>query len=185
MVSVGLAWGTRSYWAIAAGTIAFPIVMDVVSYIVTPYRPKFTLREWYEFAGFIGWSTASQAVTAFTWQMDQLILGRLIGRAELGRFSMASNLANLPTQVIVLQLIGPLMTAFSLIKNDSRRLTAAYRNSATTVVAVGLPMMVGMGLISEPMIRLILGGQWLEAAPICACLLLPWCLRCSSLRSNR
>ena len=166
MVSVGLAWGTRSYWAIAAGTIAFPIVMDVVSYIVTPYRPKFTLREWYEFAGFIGWSTASQAVTAFTWQMDQLILGRLIGRAELGRFSMASNLANLPTQVIVLQLIGPLMTAFSLIKNDSRRLTAAYRNSATTVVAVGLPMMVGMGLISEPMIRLILGGQWLEAAPI-------------------
>jgi O-antigen/teichoic acid export membrane protein len=166
VVSVGLAWGTGSYWAIAAGTIVFPIVLDIVSYVVAPYRPKFTLREWHELAGFIGWSTASQAVTAFNWQMDQLILGRLISRPELGRFSMASNLANLPTQVIVLQVLGPLMTAFSLIKNDSRRLTAAYQNSATTVVAVGLPMMAGMSLISEPVIRVILGGQWLEAAPI-------------------
>lgn len=166
MVSVGLAWETGSYWAIAAGTIAFPIVLVIVSYVVAPYRPKFTLREWHEFAGFIGWSTASQAVNAFNWQMDQLILGRLISRPELGRFSMASNLAILPTQVIVLQVLNPLMIAFSLIRNDSRRLAAAYRNSATTVVAVGLPMMVGMSLIAEPMIRLILGGQWLEAAPI-------------------
>jgi O-antigen/teichoic acid export membrane protein len=166
MVSVGLAWVTGSYWAIAAGTIAFPVVLDIVSYVVAPYRPKFTLREWHEFAGFIGWSTAAQAVNAFNWQMDQLILGRLISRPELGRFSMASNLAILPTQLIVLQIIGPLMNAFSLIRNDSRRLVAAYRNSATTVVAVGLPMMVGISLIAEPMIRLILGGQWLEAAPI-------------------
>jgi O-antigen/teichoic acid export membrane protein len=166
VVSVGLAWGTRSYWAIAAGTIAFPIVLDIVSYVVAPYRPKFTLREWHEFAGFIGWSTASQAVNAFNWQMDQLILGRLISRPELGRFSMATNLAILPTQAIVFQVLNPLMIAFSLIRNDSRRLAAAYRNSAATVVAVGLPMMVGMSLIAEPMIRLILGGQWLEATPI-------------------
>jgi PST family polysaccharide transporter len=45
-------------------------------------------------------------------------------------------------------------------------LAAAYRHSAATVVAVGLPMMVGMSLIAEPMIRLILGRQWLEATPI-------------------
>jgi O-antigen/teichoic acid export membrane protein len=166
VVSVGLAWETRSYWAIAAGTIAFPIVLDIVSYVVAPYRPKFTLREWHEFAGFIGWSTASQAVNAVNWQMDQLILGRLISRPELGRFSMASNLAILPSQVIVFQVLNPLMIAFSLIRNDSRRLAAAYRNSAATVVAVGLPMMVGMSLVAEPLIRLVLGGQWLEATPI-------------------
>jgi O-antigen/teichoic acid export membrane protein len=68
--------------------------------------------------------------------------------------------------VIVFQVLNPLMIAFSLIRNDSRRLAAAYRNSAATVVAVGLPMMVGMSLIAEPLIRLILGAQWLEATPI-------------------
>jgi PST family polysaccharide transporter len=165
-ISVSLAWWTGSYWSIAAGTIATPIAGDITSYLLAPYRPRLTLCEWREFGGFLGWSTASQAVNALNWQMDQLLLGRFISRLELGRFSMAANLAVLPTQVIVLQVLNPLMVAFSLIKGDSRRLATAYRNSATTVVAAGLPMMVGMSIIAEPMIRLILGEQWVESAPI-------------------
>jgi PST family polysaccharide transporter len=76
-------------WAIAAGTITLPIAVDVLSYVVAPYGPAFTLREWRDFAGFLGWSTASQAVSVLNWRMDQLILGRLISRQELGRFSVA------------------------------------------------------------------------------------------------
>jgi O-antigen/teichoic acid export membrane protein len=165
-VSVGLAWETGSYWAIVAGTIAAPIAGDVASYLLAPHWPRLTLRKWRAFAGFLGWSTAAQAVNALNWQMDQLLLGRFISRPELGRFSMAANLAVLPTQVIVLQVWNPLMVAFSLIRGDSRRLAAAYRHSATTVVAAGLPMLVGMSIIAEPMIRLILGEQWVESAPI-------------------
>ena len=165
-ISVSLAWGTGSYWSIAAGTIAAPVAGDIASYFLAPYLPKLNLREWREFASFLGWSSASQAVNALNWQMDQLLLGRFISRLELGRFSMAANLAVLPTQIIVLQVLNPLMVAFSLIREDSRRLTRAYRDSATTVVAVGLPMMIGMSIIAEPMIRLILGEQWVESAAI-------------------
>jgi O-antigen/teichoic acid export membrane protein len=164
VLSVGLAWETRSYWAIAAGTVAFPVVAATVSYIVAPYRPAVTVREWRLFAGFVGWSTAGQAVNALNWQMDQLILGRLISRPELGRFSMAANLAALPTQVIVVQALSPLMVAFSMIRGNHQRLAAAYRNSAATVVAIGLPIMIGMSLMAEPIIRLVLGGQWIDAA---------------------
>jgi PST family polysaccharide transporter len=164
-ISVSLAWGTGSYWSIAAGTIATPVAGTIASYLLAPYRPTLTLREWREFAGFLGWSTASQAVNALNWQMDQLLLGRFVNRLELGRFSMAANLAVLPTQVIVLQVLNPLMVAFSLIQGNSRRLAVAYQNSATAIVGAGIPVMVGMSLISEPMIRIILGEQWIEAAP--------------------
>jgi PST family polysaccharide transporter len=130
-VSVSLAWKTGSYWAIAAGTIAAPIAGDVASYFLAPHRPRLTLREWREFGGFLGWSTASQAINALNWQMEQLLLGRFISRPELGRFSMAANLAVLPTQVIVLQVSFPLTVAFSLIRHDSRRLADALSLSET------------------------------------------------------
>jgi O-antigen/teichoic acid export membrane protein len=163
LTSVSLAWWTRSYWSIAAGTIAAPVSIAIISHVVAPYRPRLSLVEWREFASFLGWSTASQVVSAVNFQMDQLTLGRFISPLELGQFSMASNLANLPTQVVVAQVVGPLMVAFSLIREDIRRLAAAYQNSAVTIVAIGIPAMVGLSMIAKPGIRLVLGEQWLPA----------------------
>ena len=164
LASVSLAWWTASYWSIVAGTIVAPISMATISHFVAPYRPRLSLGEWREFAGFLGWTTASQLVNAVNYQMDQLILARFVSPLELGRFSMATNLANLPTQVIVAQVVSPFMVAFSLIREDTRRLAAAYQSSAVTMAAIGIPAMVGLSMIAEPGVRLILGRQWLEAA---------------------
>ncbi len=163
LASVSLAWWTGSYWSIAAGTIAAPVSMALLSHLVAPYRLRLSLVEWREFASFLGWSTASQQVNAVNFQMDQLTLARFISPLELGRFSMATNLANLPTQVVVAQVVGPLMVAFSLIREDARRLAAAYQSSAVTMVAVGIPAMVGLSMVAEPGVRLILGEQWLQS----------------------
>jgi PST family polysaccharide transporter len=165
-LSVGLAWWTGSYWSLAVGTIVTPLTMIAFSYFYAPYLPAITIKEWREFAGYLGWTTAGQPLTALNWQMDQLLLGRFVSRFDLGHFSMAANLAALPTQIFIVQVLNPLLVAFSLVREDANRLRAAYRKSAITIAAIGLPIMVGMSTNAEPVIRLILGGQWLEAAPI-------------------
>jgi O-antigen/teichoic acid export membrane protein len=165
-LSVSLAWWSGSYWSLAVGTIATPVTMVTLSYFYAPNLPAITIKEWRQFSGYLGWTTVAQAVMALNWQMDQLLLGRLVSRFELGRFSMAANLSLLPTQVFVVQVVGPLMVAFSLVREDIIRLRAAYHKSAITIVAIGLPAMIGMSMNAEPIIRLILGDQWLEAAPI-------------------
>jgi PST family polysaccharide transporter len=164
VLSVGLAWSTRSYWALAAGTIAVPITTSILSYIYAPYLPKITFKEWRAFGGFLGWTTVTQAITAANWQMDQLLLGRFVNRFELGRFSMASNLSSIPWQIFIVQVISPLLVAFSQVREDAARLKAAYQKSVTTIVTIGLPVMVGMSITAEPIVRLILGDQWLESA---------------------
>jgi O-antigen/teichoic acid export membrane protein len=166
LTSVSLAWWTASYWSISAGTIIAPVSMATISYFVAPYRPKLSLVEWREFASFLGWSSASQFVNAINIQLDQLVLARFISPKELGRFSMANNLANLPTQVVIGQVVTPLVAAFSHIRGDKRRLAAAYRASAVTMVAIGIPAMIGLGMIAEPAVRLVLGPKWLEAVPV-------------------
>jgi PST family polysaccharide transporter len=164
--SVGLAWWTRSYWSISAVTIVAPISQALMSYFVAPYRPRLSFVEWRAFAGFLGWSTASQLVNSINFQLDQLVLARFINAKEFGRFAMATNLANLPAQVVNVQVVTPLVAAFSHIREDRRRLAAAYRTSAATMVAIGVPAMLGLGMIAEPVVRLFLGQQWLEAVPI-------------------
>jgi O-antigen/teichoic acid export membrane protein len=165
-LSTGLAWSTGSYWSLAIGTIATPITVLVVSYLFAPYLPTISIKEWRDFSGYFRWTTAAQAVAALNWQIDQLILGRFVSRLELGRFSMAANLSALPTQIFVGQVINPLVVAFSLVREDASRLKRAFQKSALTIAAIGLPIMVGMSMNAEPIIRFVLGERWLETAPI-------------------
>jgi O-antigen/teichoic acid export membrane protein len=165
-LSVALAWSTGSYWSLAIGTIAAPITMLIVSYCYAPYLPALSLKEWRDFSGYIRWTTASQAITALVWQMDQLMLGRFVSRLELGRFSMAANLSVLPTQIFVVQVINPLLVAFSSVREDASRLKTAYHKSAIIIMAIGLPIMVGLSMNAEPIIRLVIGEKWLAAVPI-------------------
>jgi O-antigen/teichoic acid export membrane protein len=165
-LSACLAWSTGSYWSLAIGTIATPITMLVVSYLFAPYLPTLSIKEWRDFSGYFRWTTAAQAIAALNWQIDQLILGRFVSRLELGRFSMAANLSALPTQIFVGQVINPLVVAFSLVREDAARLKRAFQKSALTIAAIGLPIMIGMGMNAEPIIRLVLGERWLETAPL-------------------
>jgi O-antigen/teichoic acid export membrane protein len=165
-LSVSCAWLTRSYWSLAIGTIASPVTVLVVSYVLAPYLPVISLGKWPDFSGYIRWTAFGQTIRALVWQMDSLMLGRFVNRFELGGFSMAANLAALPGQIFVDQMMNPLVVAFSSVREDTRRLITAYQKSAISIVALSLPIMVGMSIIAEPIVRLAFGEKWLAAATI-------------------
>ncbi len=166
LLSVSAAFIFRDYRALIIGTLATPIVMMILSYVLAPYRPRLSLTEWPEFAQYIGWSTASQLLAALNWQCDRLVLGRYVSRARLGEFSLANDLSYLPEQAIIKPIARPLLAAFALIGSDRQRLDAAYEKSATTILAVGAPIMIGLSLLARPAVELALGGKWLAAIPI-------------------
>jgi O-antigen/teichoic acid export membrane protein len=165
-LSVGCAWLTRSYWSLAVGTIASPVTMLIVSYIYAPYLPVISLGKWRDFSTYVRWTTFGQTISALIWQMDPLMLGRFVNRFELGGFSMATQLAALPGQIFITQMMNPLVVAFSSVRNDVKRLTTAYQKSATSMLALSLPIMVGMSMNAEPIIRLAFGEQWSGAGEI-------------------
>jgi O-antigen/teichoic acid export membrane protein len=165
-LSVGCAWLSRSYWSLALGTIASPITMCMVSYIYAPYRPSISLKKWHDFSVYVRWTTFGQTISALVWQMDMLMLGRFVNRFELGAFAMAANLAGLPSQIFVVQLMNPLVVAFTSVREDTERLAAAYQKSAASIVALGLPIMIGIGMNSEAILRLAFGAKWLSAVDI-------------------
>jgi O-antigen/teichoic acid export membrane protein len=166
IVSVGTAYWSTSYWSLAFGTIASPLAGLVISFIFAPYFPAFALSQWSVFSGYLRWTTLTQLLTATNWQMDQLLLGRWVDRFQLGAFSMAANLSGMPGQILIGQTFRPLLVGFSLVRDDRGRLTQAYLKSVSSIVTVGLPLLVGMGVTADPLIRVILGDQWSRAAPL-------------------
>ncbi|MDO6416180.1 lipopolysaccharide biosynthesis protein [Sphingomonas sp. BIUV-7] len=166
LVSVGIARTTHSYWAIAAGTIIGPVTMNVVAYLMAPWRPRFTLQQWPVFRNFLSWASAGQMLNAVSWQVDQLALGRFVVPGELGLFTIASTLAFLPFQVVINQIARPIIAGFALLQTDPHRLAAAYRLGSATLVTLCLPVMVGMSVLAHPIAALTLGPKWDMAANV-------------------
>jgi len=161
-----LAFATHSYWAIALGTVATPVMMMIVSYALAPYRPRLSLFDWRAFAGFLGWTSSAQFITAINWQCDRLILAHYVSRPSLGQFSMANDLSSFPQQALIKPILRPLIAAFALMAHDLDRLRHAYERSAATVLAAGMPFMIGLSTLADPAVRFALGAKWLPAVPI-------------------
>ncbi|MBV8093279.1 MAG: lipopolysaccharide biosynthesis protein, partial [Acetobacteraceae bacterium] len=165
-IGIALAFLTDSYWAIAAGIIAFPTGITITSYLLKPYRPRFTLSELPVFSGFLGWMTAAQVLMALNWQSERLLLGKLKSNAELGLFSAANDMANIPMLAFLVPLQRPLLAALAKLGNDRQRVASSYQTTSSAIVAIGLPLLVGESLLAEPAIRLVLGVKWLGAVPL-------------------
>lgn len=157
---IAVALLSGSYWSIAAGTVVFPLTMTVVSYGLAPYRPRFGLAASRMFSGFIGWMSAAQVVSAFNWQFERLLLGKLEATYLLGIFATASDLANIPIMALFGPLTQPLLVAFTHQRDDRDLLASSYQRACSAILLLGIPLLVGECLVAEPLILLMFGERW-------------------------
>lgn len=160
------AYLTRSYWAIALCTIAGPVSVSLLGYIVIPYRPRLALLDWRLFSGFLGWISLSQIIMALNFQSDQLLLGKLMPAARLGLFTTTNNLTSIPFTALFAPVQRPLLSAFTLMRDDRTRLSASYQSAAVAIVTIGLPMLMGQAAVAQPLVTVLLGPQWASAVPL-------------------
>ena len=167
VAALAIAFTTHTYSALVANTIIPPCIATILSYAFSPYRPHLSLAKFQVFSGFLIWTSLAQALTAFSWQCDRLILGIFVPYSALGRYTLADNLSTVPEQALVKPATGPLLPAFALVRGDRERLGRAYLRVTSIIVAVGLPVMLTLAVLARPLVQLLLGGgKWAAAAPI-------------------
>jgi len=163
VASIAIAAIYHSYWALVVGAVVSGVTQMAVSYMAVPFLPRFTLRHWRELISFSGWLTASQVMNTLNWRFDYLLIGKLLGQAPLGQYTVGSNLAVLPTREAIQPLTITMFPAFSTLSGDPARLAAAYQRGQAFITAVALPAGIGAALIADPMVRLLMGEKWAPA----------------------
>ncbi len=153
------------YWAIVVNFVTTAFVATMASYAVAPYRPAFSLKRLPDFAGFIGWFSSAQLVSAFNWQFDRFLIGSAGNSAMLGRYAVASDIAVIPTQSIIGPALQPVMAAFSQISSNADRMRTAFLKASRFAMLISLPVCVGLSLTADLVTAILLGAQWSDAAP--------------------
>ncbi len=166
ITAISLAWMWRSYWALVAGILVRRAGMLVLSYGLSPYRPKLALTRARELFAVARWLLINNALTFFRDRIDTLVVGKFAGAGPLGLYELANELASLPTTEIAGPATRAIYPGYARLAGDRAALRAGYVRSLALLLTLTLPMGVGIALLAEPAIALLLGPAWLGAVPL-------------------
>lgn len=164
-LAVVLALILHSYWAIIAGNALGALLASLLSYVLVPYRPRFSLRHLREIWSFSGWLFFKQLCETLNWRADQLIVGSLVPKPQLGIYAMADSLAVIPSRETLQPIRQTLYPGLATVNDDGERLRSRTLRAQSTLAMLVAPLGIMLALVAEPAVRIALGEQWREAVP--------------------
>jgi O-antigen/teichoic acid export membrane protein len=149
-------------WSLVYGQLVDISLTAIMSWIVAPLRPRphFHMdiaREMFEYGKHI---QASQILIFLITNLDNTFVGRLRGEGDLGVYSRAFNLSNLPSTQIT-RLVGQVMfPALSRVRDNMNDLRRVFLRAVKYTSLVSIPMGVGIFVFSPPFMDILYGAKW-------------------------
>lgn len=97
MLSVAFAEG--GVGALVAGLVAGPLVTALSTHLLAPWRFRLSRRGAAGLFHFAGWVSLSRMIFTLNQQSDRFFIGAILGRPQLGLYTMAGDLASLAVRI--------------------------------------------------------------------------------------
>jgi O-antigen/teichoic acid export membrane protein len=167
-VSIGMAWKGFGYWAIVALPLALNLTQMLLSWVMVRWRPSLPRRNANvgSMVAFGGNVAASYLIFNLNRSVDNILIGWYWGAAPLGLYSRAYNLLMLPVRQLNAPIASVAVPAFSKLQDDPERYARYYLRAINLITWVSLPLFGFLFVAARPVIILILGAKWWEAAPV-------------------
>jgi O-antigen/teichoic acid export membrane protein len=169
-VTIPLAFSLRSYWALVAGMVAGNVAAVIVSYLFLPYRPRFCLGSWRELFSFSKWLQINSILQYLRDKGAVLVLGRLLDASAVGVFSLAREIASIPSSTLVAPLNRAAFPGYAQMSHDARQLRDGYKSILGLIALVVVPATVGIAAVAALIVPVALGPKWQAAVPFLALL---------------
>ncbi|BEI22387.1 lipopolysaccharide biosynthesis protein [Vibrio fluvialis] len=167
-VALYMAFNNLGVWALVSQHLIRSIVNAVTLNVIAPWKPSeaFCKKSFKELFGFGSKLLASSLLDTIYKNIYGLIIGKQFSSAQLGIYNQANTLSSMPATImtgIVQRVTYPML---SEIQNDKEKLDSAYIFTLQVSALVIFPILLGLNIVSEPLIALILGDKWQESASL-------------------
>ncbi|MBO9622302.1 MAG: lipopolysaccharide biosynthesis protein [Sphingomonas sp.] len=129
-------------------------------------RPSFDFRGAGDMARYGVVMATGQLFWFLQSQADVFIAGRQFEPHLLGIYTTSLFL----TQIFVSKFVPPLnevaFSAYARLKDDRAAVGTAFVKSARLIMTAAMPFYLGLAVTAEPLVAVVLGPKWAEAAPV-------------------
>ena len=171
-LAIPLAYLGLSYWALVIAYMGEAFILAAIYFFVARQylvRPSFDMQSYRDIRRqSLGFSLGGLA-TFVAQYIDNIIVARLIGTAELGIYSRAFYLIAMPANLfgnLNKSVVFPLL---SKVQDDKARLRTAQLKGYALTAALALPFSAFLSCFANELVLTVLGQKWVDAVvPIMA-----------------
>ncbi|WP_108459066.1 lipopolysaccharide biosynthesis protein [Devosia naphthalenivorans] len=166
LVCLGLLWAGLGIWALAFSQLAGSIAACLAALVGARWLPgrQFDMSALRDLRAFGLFSNGSHFIT--TLNVDQLLIGALMGPNWLGIYSFARRIFQILTDLMsgALNLVS--YSLLSSMQREPAKLREAYLLGTFASSVVAFPVFSGLALVAPDLIPFAFGEAWLSAVPV-------------------
>ncbi len=166
IVTVPLAFIWRDYWALIAGIVAGSAFKVALSFAMHNYRPRISFEGWHDLMHFSKWLLIGNLCGFIYGRSSTFVLAKISGASAVGVFTLSGEIASIVTANLLMPLRRAILPGYAKLAPDIERLHDTYVDIFALVFLVSAPLTLGIGLVADPLVRIMLGDQWLSAIPL-------------------
>ena len=170
VITIGLAFWLRNYWALVYGIIIGQFVFVLISYMIHPYRPRWCLTKVRELWSFSIWTMINSVGGYMQRSLDQVMVASVADAQTMGFYSVGAEIASIPTIEVVDPMARGLYPVYAKLSGDLEELRLAYINVLGMIAIICAFGSASIALVASDLIQIILGSQWGGAVPYMICL---------------
>ena len=160
-----LAYMGFGVWALVSQYLVNLLVDTIILWITVKWRPK----KMFSFARLkilfsFGWKllVSSLLDTGYR-ELRSLIIGKKYSSEDLAYYNKGQQFPNLIVSNVNSSIDSVLLPTMSSVQDDTERVRAMTRRAIKTSSYIMLPLMVGLAVCAEPIVRILLTDKWLQA----------------------
>jgi len=164
--TIPLAFLLRNYWALVAGTVVGRFAGVALSYFIHPFRPKFSVAKRADLFGFSKWVFVVNFLYFIRERATDFVIGRMVGPAILGIYTIGYEISNLPTTELVAPINRAVYPGYAKLASKIDELREEYLAVIGLIAFLSMPAAAGISSIADLMVPVLLGDKWLTAIPV-------------------
>ncbi len=166
--AIAMAWHEFGVWSLVGQTLSTQMANMLMVWFASGWLPGKPVRgsgvrPMLKMGGFL---TGFNITNHFARNLDNILIGKFAGKGPLGMYQKAYSLLMLPIHQINTPITAIAIPALSRLQSEPETYRRYYQRAVGLLVIAGMPIIAFAAIAADPIIRILLGEQWVDAVPI-------------------
>ncbi len=149
----------RDYRALAIAAPVSGALTVIISYAMSPYRPRLCFTRIRAFWFFSQWLILVNVSRFVGRRVDEFIIGGIAGAETLGTYFMAADVSGMATRDVIMPAGRALLPTFAKVAHDVRESRKAFLRVFGLTAIYAFPAGVGISVVAGDLVPVLLGGN--------------------------
>ncbi len=165
VIGIMMAYMGYGIWSLVAQQLSCELVSTIILWIAVPWRPKLIfsferLRDMFSY----GWKLlVSSLIESVYNEIRQLLIGKIYTSADLAYYNKGRQFPHLIVNNVNTTIKSVLLPTMAREQDNVGRVKAMTRRSICFSTYFMAPLMIGLVVCAEPLVRFLLTDAWIDS----------------------